>query len=132
MLKKLGFLMAVALFFSGLTGCASIVTGTNQSVSVHTGSVGGATCSLENDKGRWYISNTPGSAVVHRSFNDLRINCQKAGYRPSYAQVASKTKGMAFGNVVFGGVVGAGVDVVNGAAYDYPTDIYVPMQKGSA
>ena len=33
---------------------------------------------------------------------------------------------------VFGGVISAGVDVVDGAAYDYPTDIYIPMKKGIA
>ncbi|KFI09060.1 hypothetical protein JN27_00380 [Massilia sp. BSC265] len=27
---------------------------------------------------------------------------------------------MAFGNIIFGGVVWAGVDVASGAAYDYP------------
>jgi hypothetical protein len=124
--------LAIASFLfaaSNLTGCASIVSGTNQSVSVHTGSVTGASCALENDKGRWYISNTPGSTIVHRSYNDLRINCLKRGYKSSYKQVESKTKGMAFGNLVFGGVIGASADVIDGAAYDYPTDIYVPMQK---
>ena len=65
--------------------------------------------------------------IINRSYSDLRINCSKPGYRPSFKQVASKTKGMAFGNVLFGGVIGAGVDIADGAAYDYPTDIVVPM-----
>lgn len=111
-----------------LIGCASIVNGTNQSVSVNTGHVGGATCSLENDKGK-FVRNTPGSVVVNRSFNDLKINCNKKGYRPSFKQVASKTKAMAFGNAIFGGVIGAGVDIIAGAAYDYPNDIHVGMQR---
>ncbi len=132
MLKRVMKLVVVAMGLGVLTGCASIVNGTNQSVSVQTGSVGGAACALENDKGKWYVPSTPGSVVVNRSYNDLKINCTKKGYHPSYQRVASKTKGMAFGNVVFGGVVGAGVDVVDGAAYDYPNDIFVPMQKSFA
>jgi uncharacterized protein YceK len=127
MIKKAIVISAVVTSFIALTGCASIVNGTNQSVSVHTGNVGGATCSLQNSKGTWYVNNTPGSVVVNRSYSDLRINCEKKGFRPSYKQVASHTKAMAFGNLVFGGVVGAGVDVVDGAAYDYPTDVFVPM-----
>ena len=59
-----------------------------------------------------------------------KINCSKKGYRPTFTQVSSKTKGMVFGNAVFGGLIGAGVDVADGAAYDYPNDIYVPMEKG--
>lgn len=34
---------------------------------------------------------------------------------------------MAFGNILFGGVIAAGVDVATGAAYDYPTMITVLM-----
>lgn len=132
MFKTSVFTLLSSACLSGLTGCASIVNGTNQSVSVHTGSVGGAVCSLENDKGKWFVSRTPGSVVVNRSYKDLKINCQKKGYQPSYKQVASKTKGMTFGNVVFGGVIGAGVDIADGAAYDYPPEIYVPLNKSPA
>lgn len=121
------FLMMIP--FLSLVGCASIVNGTQQSISVNTNPVGGAVCSLHNDKGTWYVNGTPGSVVVNRSYNNLNINCQKRGYQNGYRSVVSHTKGMAFGNVVFGGVIGAGVDVVDGAAYDYPAVVYVPMQR---
>jgi uncharacterized protein YceK len=113
-----------------LSGCASIVNGTNQSVSVHNGPITGSICTLENNKGRWYIPHTPGSVTVHRSFGDLIVQCRKPGYTLGITHVKSKTKAMAFGNLVFGGAIGAGVDMVDGAAYDYPEDIYVPMRKG--
>lgn len=129
MLKRVLLSVIVLTGLAALTSCASIVNGTNQSVSVNTGSISGATCSLKNNKGTWYVSNTPGSVTVNRSYNDLKINCEKKGYRPTYKQVASKTKAMAFGNVLFGGVIGAGVDIVDGAAYDYPDNIHVPMQR---
>jgi hypothetical protein len=121
--------IASLLVASSLTGCASIVSGHNQPVSVNTGSVTNARCSLENSKGTWYIPSTPGSTVINRAYGDLKVVCQKSGYRNGTKSVASHTKGMAFGNVVFGGVIGAGVDVASGAAYDYPTDISVPMQR---
>lgn len=129
MFKKIVLVAVAVASISTLTGCASIVNGTNQPVSVNTGNVSGATCSLQNNKGRWYVSSTPGTAVVNRSFNDLVVNCQKPGFRNATTQVASKTKAMAFGNAIFGGVVGAGVDIVDGAAYDYPSDVTVPMRR---
>lgn len=111
-----------------LTSCASIVNGQNQPVSVST-TPKNATCALENNKGKWYINNTPGSVTVNRSYHDLQVTCEKKGYKKAEKKVASATKAMAFGNVVFGGVIGAGVDMADGAAYDYPTEIQVPLDK---
>lgn len=128
-MKKIASLVFTTIIAMNLTSCASIVSGTNQSVSVDTGSVQGADCTLKNNKGKWYVSNTPGSVVVNRSYNDLLVECSKSGYPKGHTSVKSSTKGMAFGNVVFGGVVGAGVDMASGAAYDYPNDIHVQLRR---
>lgn len=37
---------------------------------------------------------------------------------------------MAFGNLKFGGLIGAGVDIGTGAAYDYPQVISIPLVCG--
>ncbi|MDN8617616.1 hypothetical protein [Variovorax ginsengisoli] len=111
-------------------GCASIVGGTNQSISVATqnaaGPVAGASCKLENDKGVWFVT-TPGSTTVHRAYGDLKVNCDKDGHEPGVASAKSTTKALAAGNILFGGVIGAGVDVATGAAYDYPELITVVL-----
>ncbi|MEW5943097.1 MAG: hypothetical protein AB1710_04485 [Pseudomonadota bacterium] len=128
-MKKLcvvGVLAATAF----TSGCASIVSGHNQPLSVESrmkgAQVTGANCKLSNDKGTWYVT-TPGSTVVNRSFNDLTIRCEKDGITPGALAVKSTTKGMAFGNILFGGVIGAGVDMASGAAYDYPSLITIEM-----
>lgn len=125
-------LLPMAAALSCLTGCASIVNGQNQSVSVETRSNGatlvGANCTLTNNKGTWFVV-TPGSATVNRSFEDLSVKCLKDPLEPGMAVVKSATKAMAFGNIIFGGVIGAGVDVATGAAYDYPNLISVDMGK---
>ncbi|MGF6793098.1 hypothetical protein [Paraburkholderia sp. 35.1] len=122
----LGTLACVA----ALSGCASIVGGTNQVVSVQTikgaDEFTGAACKLENDKGTWFIK-TPGSVTIHRAYGDLSVKCEKDGVDPGIATVKSSTKGMAFGNILFGGLIGAGVDMSTGAAYDYPALITVSM-----
>jgi hypothetical protein len=127
--------MCILLGASGvLTGCASIVNGQNQPVSIETrgdeGSVAGANCKLTNNKGTWYVT-TPGSTTVQRSFEDLAVQCTKDAYEPGLASVKSSTKPMAFGNIIFGGIIGAAVDVGTGAAYDYPSLITVLMGKSS-
>lgn len=111
-----------------LTGCASIVSGSSQTVSVLTTPRGGAHCTLANTKGRWYLAETPGSVVVHRAYGDLFVTCKK-GHKKGFVRVKSATKGMAFGNVVFGGLIGSGVDAADGAAYDYPQQITVPLRR---
>lgn len=128
--------IAAALAAAALcTGCASIVTGQNQSVSVKTtrdgGDVSGAQCELKNDKGTWFTT-TPGSVTVRRSYNDLLVTCKVADVEPGILSVKSSTKGMAFGNAIFGGVIGASIDVASGAAYDYPPLIQVTMPAGAA
>lgn len=127
-------LAAMAASAASLTGCASIVSGTSQVVSVETlhssGPVSGAVCKLENDKGVYYVT-TPGTVTVHRAYGDLNVKCEKAGFDPGLATVKSSTKGMMAGNIVFGGFIGAGVDAASGAAYDYPPLFQVMMGQQS-
>jgi hypothetical protein len=116
------------------TGCASIVNGQNQSISVETrseaGAVSGANCRLANNKGTWFVM-SPGSATVNRSFEELSVKCEKDGLEPGLLSAKSATKAMAFGNILFGGIIGAGVDISTGAAYDYPALITVMMGKST-
>lgn len=122
MFRKLLFLC----FFS-LSGCASITTGSNQSISINTYPETGALCELTNDKGRWFLNSTPGALVVHRSYSDLNVICTK-GTKIGNIIIKSTTKAMAFGNVLMGGIIGGAADVATGAAYDYPADISVQIK----
>lgn len=129
-MNKINFAVLLSVSMLG-SGCASIVSGHNQSISVETRSKQGqavmsANCKLTNNKGTWFVT-SPGSVTVSRSFEDLLVNCEKENQMPGLASVKSSTKAMAFGNIIFGGVIGAGVDVATGAAYDYPTMITVLM-----
>ena len=116
--------VALLGFATLATGCASIVSGTSQVVSVETlgtaGKITGASCKLENEKGVYYVT-TPGTVTVRRAYGDMNVKCEKSGLPTGSAAVKSTTKGMLAGNFLFGGPIGAGVDMASGAAYDYPT-----------
>lgn len=127
---RTAFVLATTALLASLTGCASIVSGTNQVVSVETlspaGKLDGATCKLQNDKGVYYVT-TPGTVTVHRAYGDMNVSCDKAGVATGVATFKSSTKGMMAGNLLFGGVIGAGVDAASGAAYDYPALLQIMM-----
>ena len=110
-----------------LPGCASITTGQNQPLSLETVPCRGAICKLTNDKGTWFVNGTPGTVTVQRAYGDMIVICEKDDFKSNPTVVSSTTKGMAFGNILAGGIIGAAIDAGTGAAYDYPAVISVPM-----
>ena len=124
------------IIFSFLTGCASITESKNQSMSVSTGDVTGAMCTLSNSKGSYYVNSTPGSVMVRNACDQLTVTCKKEGYvpaNPAAGSIQDKSKGMAWGNILFGGIIGIAVDRNTGAGCNYPQqNIIFPMQKVSA
>lgn len=115
-----------------LTGCSSITgDGPKQSIAVQTiaadgAEIGGVTCEMTNDAGTWSVV-TPGSATVTRSNKNLKVSCKKPEVNEGSADVVSRTKGSMFGNIIFGGGIGAIIDHNNGSAYEYPSLLKIIM-----
>ena len=122
-------------FFLVSTGCASITESKNQSMSVSTGDITGAMCTLSNSKGSYYVNSTPGSVMVRNACDQLAISCTKKGYvpaNPAAGTIKDKAKSMAWGNIIFGGIIGIAVDRSTGAGCSYPQqNIFYPMKKAS-
>ena len=129
MTKKL---LSTAIFGALLitSGCASVIDGTHETVSVNTTSdgsaVSGAYCTLENDKGNWSVT-TPGTAEVHRSGDKLDVTCNETGFTGGSLTVEASTSGAVYGNIAVGGLIGLAIDQNTGAAYKYPSLITVPL-----
>ena len=72
---------------------------------------------------------SPSSATISRSKHDVQVRCTKEGYQEAVAVIPSTFEGWTLGNLIFGGVVGVGVDAATGALNDYPNAFQVPMMK---
>lgn len=118
----------VALVGLQLSACASIVKGSSASVAVSTPPVSGATCTLSSAEGSWQIV-SPSSVTIPRSKNDVQVRCTKDGYQDAAAVIPSTFEGWTVGNLIFGGIIGVGVDAATGAMNDYPNAFQVPMTK---
>ena len=120
-------IIALALSTTLLGACASIVEGTDQSVSVSSNPTG-ATCLLWREGGQIGVVNpTPGTVQVDKSREDITAHCTKDGYQDGVAVLSSSFEGMTAGNVIFGGIIGLGVDAASGAMHTYPSSILVTL-----
>jgi hypothetical protein len=120
-------IISALIFLCILNGCATIVNGTSQRISVETTPIPGASCSLSNDKGKWIIPYTPSYLIIHRSSQNLFVQCSKQGFSQAALEVNPNLNPLVLGNIFLAGLIGIGVDLFDGAAYDYPKDINVPL-----
>jgi uncharacterized protein YceK len=115
-------IVIISLLGLYLTGCASILSDSNQSVSVVTPNCKAAKCTLTNNNGTWYIKETPASAVVQKSFSDLVSTCTKNG-KTQTEMHKSKANVATYGNILLGGIPGALIDGGSGKGYDYQSNL---------
>ncbi|WP_428390726.1 hypothetical protein [Lichenicoccus sp.] len=111
-----------------LPGCATIVNGSNQNLTVSTNPAG-AQCTVSR-AGRvlGMVNPTPGSVRIDKSKNDLSVTCKKDGFRVATISQTPSFGGMTFGNILAGGAVGFIVDAASGANYTYPSEVRLDME----
>lgn len=130
-MKKTNLMLGLIALASITSGCATITKDANQNVQIETYSkdnqpMSGVKCSASNERGTW-AATTPGNVYVHRSGNNLLVNCEKEGEQAGLGTVVSRANGGMFGNIVFGGGIGAIIDHNKGTAYTYPSWIRIVM-----
>lgn len=114
------------------SGCSTITQSENQRLSVtatHEGTpLKDVDCSLSNDRGTW-LSKAPGQVDVRKSGENLNVVCKKEGFVDGLLTAISRAAGSMFGNIIFGGGIGAIIDHSKGTGYDYPNNLPVEMGK---
>jgi len=121
----------VITFVAAVTnaGCASITQSENQSLALtatYQGKSIDPTCQLKNDKGSW-DSKAPANVTVRKSGEDLEVTCKKEGMPDGLLKAISRAAGSMWGNIIFGGGIGAIVDHNKGTGYNYPDQLPVKM-----
>jgi hypothetical protein len=122
----IGRVAAVVLVAASMGGCATIIQGSTQSVSITSKPEDGAKCVLKNSQGTWYVT-TPGSVNVHKTKTDLTVTCQKDGVGNGSVVAVAKFGGTTFGNVLAGGLIGITVDAASGANFYYDSPVVVTL-----
>ncbi len=116
-----------------VSGCSTITQSGTQVValtSVYEGKPVQAACTLTNDKGSW-VALTPANVYVRKSNEDLDVVCKRGGVPDGLLKAVSRAAGSMWGNIIFGGGVGAIVDHSRGNGYDYPNQLPVKMGESS-
>ncbi len=113
----------------GLSGCATIIDGSSETIGITTGQVSGARCALSNGAGHWSVI-TPGRVKVERSKHDMKVVCSKQGLPDATATIPSDLNGWALVNFAILDLPGLGVDAATGAINDYSDTTHVRMEQG--
>lgn|GEM_PF-2120353 len=106
-------------------GCASVMLGTYQDISVETkcdGKPVNAECTMTNEIGSWSV-NTPGTLRLHKGFDELELSCKGADFDLHRVKISSSSNLTFYANAFVGGGLGALVDLESKAGFEYPTKI---------
>lgn len=123
---KFGSVAALLAVGVSLSGCASVIEGSSESIAIATPPTSGANCVLTSKEGNWPVV-TPGVVKVERSKEDIVIRCAKPGWQDATQIIPSNFEGWTVGNLLIGGVIGVGIDAATGAINEYPHTFNVAM-----
>ena len=126
-MKFMSFLM-LTVFIT--TGCATITQGTKEVLVVNSDPGGARVVLSTGDEGV-----TPAAFEVSKK-RDILVTVSKDGYKTHAVQVFSITGGdggrWVAGNIIFGGLIGLGVDSATGASRELsPNPVNVTLEAES-
>lgn len=121
-MKNIYKVASAALLPFAIGGCATVINGTSQDYEM-TSTPQGARVSLSNGQ-----NCTAPCTISLKRRNDLTATVELAGYKTEKVYIQSRTGGAGVGNILLGGVIGAGVDASNGSMNSlYPRPLSVKL-----
>jgi hypothetical protein len=122
--------VVAALAATSLSACATVTRGQNTVLEIET-TPGGAQVRTSNNMA---CESTPCSLKMARKSDNVVVTITKDGYKELKVTLATKVAGAGgagmAGNVLVGGLIGAGVDVATGAMLDLvPNPLRVTLEK---
>ena len=127
-------ILGIVALCVALGGCASIVRGTTENISIASTPSGAQADIAGLDIPTACV--TP-CVVLSKRSADLTVTISKDGYEPQIVPLAKEVAGTGAagfaGNLLLGGLIGAGVDAYNGAAMDHkPNPVIVTLRPAAA
>lgn len=116
-MKRFTFLIVILSIF-GFSGCASIITGTDQVLTFNS-EPDGATVTVSGK----VVGKTPLTAPINKGKNQA-LTFEKEGYKTHSVQLSTSLNSWFWGNILFGGLVGSSTDGVSGAIHEFSPDQY--------
>ncbi|MGH7553307.1 MAG: PEGA domain-containing protein, partial [Longimicrobiales bacterium] len=108
-----------------LSGCATIMHGTKQSVGISSAPAGA----------NIFIDNAPFGAtpmvadLARKDHHTIRLEME--GYQPFAMSVSRGVSGWVVGNILFGGLIGLAVDAISGGMYKLtPEQVSATLAQG--
>jgi hypothetical protein len=122
--------VVAALAATSLSACATVTRGQNTVLEIET-TPGGAQVRTSNNMA---CESTPCGLKMARKSDNVVVTITKDGYKELKVTLATKVAGAGgagmAGNVLVGGLIGAGVDVATGAMLDLvPNPLRVTLEK---
>lgn len=130
--------VAATLILSGVlaSGCASIVSGTSQTLHVQAVDaktlkpIADARCTVRDSKGNNYpISSNPGTVDLGKGQGTLQTTCTAPSYHQAAIGTGQSFDAWTIGNIIFW--PGVFVDIFTGAIQKYPDYVTVVMSKNN-
>jgi PEGA domain len=115
--KNLSILLSVFLI-TIISGCATIVTGTDQTLTFNS-EPDGATVTVSG----LVIGKTPLSVQVEKGKNQS-LTFEKEGYKTYSTQLSTSMNSWFWGNILIGGLLGSTTDGVSGSINEFSPDQY--------
>lgn len=123
-IRKITLFLLIVVFTISAAGCATIINGTSQKIPV----------SSEPDKATVQVDGkavytTPVKLRLERR-RDHELIFTKEGYQQQKVTVLHVLSEAVCGNILLGGVIGWGIDALNGCQYKLKPDrIHVKLEK---
>lgn len=108
-----------------VSGCATIVTGTTQTVNMMTSSGKSANATVTSANGTFPVI-LPQAVAVKKSSEILIVNVTESDcVLPSTTMIIPHQQPWFWGNIVFGGLFGSTTDSASGAVWKYDSNTLV-------
>lgn len=113
--RNLCLTVAIAISSILITGalfsCATIMHGSSQEIGIQSSPTGATVTVDDQDFGK-----TPVIAKLSRK-KSHKVHFALEGFEPYDATITRSTSGWVWGNIVFGGLIGLGIDAITGGLY---------------